>query len=292
MPRSQKANRRVVDPGQRREARLGLWRQLAKAVTRAALGLGLLAGVGLAVVQGRAYALSSPRFALSTLHFEGLQHASQADLARLSGLTPGQNLFTADLSTVQRLLETHPWVQHVEVMRQLPDTVHVLVNEHVPVAMVTLGDLYLLDSQGHAFKKVEAKDLVDLPLLTGVDREAYVKDPAKTAEHFREALALAHAYDVSGAGQYGRLSEVRRVADGLTLVTDAGQEIRFPTGAPEESLQRLFKVRSELARRGLVAQVIHLDNRVRPDRITVKIFDPSLRDETKGRAGKSASLRE
>ena len=292
MPRSQKSNRRVVDPGQRRETRLDLWRRVAPAVARAAVGLGLLSGLAFAAVWGHEYALTSPRFALSTLHFEGLQHASETDLTRLSGLTPGQNLFTADPSTVERLLETHPWVQHVEVMRQLPDTVHVLVNEHVPVALVTLGDLYLVDSQGHAFKKVEPKDQVDLPLLTGVDREAYVRDPMKAAEGFREALALAHAYEVSGAGQYGRLSEVRRVADGLTLVTDAGQEIRFAVGAPEEALQRLFKVRSELARRGLIAQVIHLDNRVRPDRVTVKLFDASLRDETKGRAVKVASLRE
>ena len=165
----------------------------------------------------------------------------------------------------------------MRVTRELPATVRIIVEEQVAVGMATLGDLYLVNADGEPFKKLESEDVLDLPLLTGVDRDTYVQDPRGTAARFRDGLALAHAYEASGAEKRARLSEVRLVREGRVVVTENGQEIRFADGPAEDALMRLFKVRSELSHRGLVAQTIYLDNRARPDRVTVKLKEIDVR---------------
>jgi cell division protein FtsQ len=62
------------------------------------------------------------------------------------------------------------------------------------------------------------------------------------------------------------------VDEALTLVSSTGQEVQLGTGEGlEQKLQRLARVRGELAERGLSAEVIHLDNRARPGWVAVKL---------------------
>ncbi|HET9449824.1 MAG TPA: cell division protein FtsQ/DivIB, partial [Aggregicoccus sp.] len=114
------------------------------------------------------------------------------------------------------------------------------------------------------------------PLVTGLDREAYVANEAGARERFRQALDVARAYAAALPARRERLSELRLSSTGesLTLVSSTGQEVRLGAGQGEvleQKLQRLAKVRSELAERGLTAEIIHLDNRARPGRVAVKL---------------------
>ena len=83
----------------------------------------------------------------------------------------------------------HPWVRSVEVTRGAPRPLQIEVEEHTPVAIVALGELYVVDADGEPFKRVSAAEALDLPLVTGVDRESAEGDPAGTAVRLREALA-------------------------------------------------------------------------------------------------------
>ena len=118
----------------------------------------------------------------------------------------------------------------MEVTRRFPDRVSVEVAEHVPAALAVLGDLYVLDEEGEPFKRVTPGDGLDLPLVTGLDREAYVTDPAAARERLRAALEVARAYDaLSPARRSGcPRSGWRRTA--LALVTVSGQEVRMGEG--------------------------------------------------------------
>jgi len=68
-------------------------------------------------------------------------------------------------------MAAHPWVDQVHVARRFPRSLAVSVKEHDPVALVALGDLYLVDSDGRPFKKIQAgdprkiHDLVDAKVL-------------------------------------------------------------------------------------------------------------------------------
>jgi cell division protein FtsQ len=180
------------------------------------------------------------------------------------------NLFQLDPDALQRAIAGHPWVRSVELRRHFPSTLVIAVTEHEPAAMASLGDLYLLDKEGNPFKRVQAGDAVDLPVVTGVERDDYVASPRRAAERFRGALEWLAAYDASDRPTGARLSEVKVEPLGFTLVTSSGVEVHVGDRPPAEELARLSRVAAELSRRGLTAQVVRLDNRVRPGWVAVK----------------------
>ncbi len=234
------------------------------------------------------WARQSPRFAITTLHFSGNVHASDAELSRVGAVQLGQNLFALDALAVERLIvANHPWVKTARANRHFPQTLEVQITEHRPVAMVSLGDLYLLDEDGEPFKRVQPSDALDLPIVTGIEREDYVARHDETVLRLTQALALAQSYAAS-AGKSAPLSEVHLELEGLTLVTAAGEQVQLGDDGWTEKLARLARVRQELKARALTASVIRLDNRARPASVTVSLQTnvSSARPERGERTGK------
>ncbi|HUM13567.1 MAG TPA: FtsQ-type POTRA domain-containing protein [Myxococcaceae bacterium] len=235
-------------------------------------GLGLvvlLASLGWVGLQLEGWAASSPRFALRNLKVSGLRRATDKELLRLAGLAPGVNLWSLDPAAVAQAMGAHPWVRTVEVTRSLPDTLQLRVEERAPVALASLGDLYVVDADGAPFKRVSPAEALDLPLLTGLARETAERDPAGTAARLREGLSVVEAYQ--RAFERPRLSEVQLGEAGFELITADGVRVVFGRDDLDGQLRRLRRVRDELQQRGLLAAAIHLENRVRPGWVAVQV---------------------
>jgi cell division protein FtsQ len=271
----QPKNRRRVDTAQQKEAVKGAVRTHGPSVLKGLLATVLTAGLVWGGMELRTWALASPRFQLQEVTFTGLTRASRAELLKLSGLAPGQNLFSLEVPALEKAMLQHPWLSQVEVTRHFPASVSVQVVEHVPEALVVLGDLYVLDAEGEPFKRVTSGDGLDLPLVTGVVRDDYMKDEAGVRERLKAALELARAYSALKLGRHERLSEVRLDGASLSVVTVAGQEVLLGEGNTQAKLAWLTRVRRELSAKGLSAEVIHLDNRARPGWVAVKLSSPA-----------------
>src|SRR5690606_38536921 len=115
---------------------------------------------------------------------------------------------------------------------------------------------------GTPFKRLEPGDQADLPVISGLEREDWAQDATWANARVHAALQAADAYAELVATGDARLSELRLEASGMLLVTESGQEVRLPDGDVGPALERLARVRKELASRDLIAEVIHLDNRV------------------------------
>lgn len=258
-------NRRRADSAERAVA----MRSVASRLGGLAFKLGAAVAVTCVLFFGgkhlHSWATTSPTFALAKITVRGNVRADGVELTRLAGLARGQNLFSLDVETLQRAVEQHPWVRSAKIRRHFPSSLSIVVEEHEPAAMVSLGELYLLDEQGEPFKKVTAGDALDLPLVTGVTRDEYVGKPEESATRFLKALRTLSAFNDE------EISEVRLEGDDVTVVTAKGTELRLGGEVSSEKLARLARVRSELQRRGQRAEVIHLDNRVRPGWVTVKV---------------------
>lgn len=234
--------------------------------------LGLLSASALLTwggIEGWAWAKSTPRLALREVTVAGQSEATDVELARLAGLALGQNLVAMDVRAMERSISTHPWVKAVSVTRRLPSRVSIEVQEHRAVAMLSLGDLYLLNEEGKPFKRVKPGDSFDLPLITGVERATLAE--GEGAEDLRRALEVAEAYAATAAAAKDALSEVHVDAEGVTATTLKGVEIRFGSGDVAAKLARLARVQKALHARSLVAEVIHLDNRARPAWVAVQV---------------------
>ena len=228
----------------------------------------LIVGAGFGAQIGWQWAQVSPRFALQTIAISGNTRATDSELTRLGALGESQNLFQLDVAAIERALGSHPWVRTVEVTRRFPSRLGIAVTEHEPAAVVSLGELYLVNEDGLPFKRLQPQDDLDLPLITGLDRDGYTARPLEAHDRILSALEVLKAWSPAP-------SELRTSVHGVTVVQADGVEIRLGEGDIAAKLERLARVRKELQSRKLTAEVIRLDNRTRPDWVTVQVTSAS-----------------
>lgn len=265
-----KKNRRRVDVAKKTGELKAAAKHHAPTALKVLLSALITGALAYGSVVAYRFATTSPMFALREVKVSGSDRASQSALVKLGGITLGVNLFVLDTGAIERSLGSHPWVKRVSVRRRLPSSLSIEVTEHTPVAMMSLGELYLVNTEGEPFKRVQATEPIDLPLLTGVEREDFVARREESLAAVRHTLDVIDSYSKSAASKGHPLSEVHVDDTGVTLITDSGEEVRLGEGFVPEKLERLERVRRELATRQVSAELIRLDNRARPNWVTVQ----------------------
>jgi cell division protein FtsQ len=238
---------------------------------RWALGLVLTAS-GLAAGAATARWLSSSgALRIRDIRFEGLSRASPEELIAFSPVRVGDSFFFADVDAMERGLLRHPWVRRVDIRHALPPSLVVRVEERRAVALVELSGLYLVDEEGNVFKRAAGGDPLDLPLVTGLSRAEYEQHRRASEEMLAHALALVRAWRDGGRPRPA-LSEIHIEPDEVTIhVGEDGTEVRLGAGDLGAKLSRLDKVLSALRAEGKRAEVVHLDNRLHPSWVTVRL---------------------
>ena len=146
------------------------------------LGLG---GLSLALITGYQFVSSSPFFTLKNIVVAGVDDSLQGELIRISGITKSQSLLSIDTAGIKSKIESHPWIRSVLLKREFPHTLHIRAENEAPVALVLLDTLYFVNSRGERFKKVEDKDSVDFPVITGLSAEG-----EDNGAHLRRVVAF------------------------------------------------------------------------------------------------------
>jgi cell division protein FtsQ len=243
----------------------------ARRVAFASLAIATLGGAGVGLLHGWRALRTSDALRVRAIHFEGLSRATADELLALSPAKPGDPILLVDVRAAEAALARHPWVKRVDVRRTLDRALRVSVEERRPAALVDLGGLYLVDEGGDVFKRAAAGDGLDLPLVTGLSRADWVQRRGAAEPLLAGALALAKAWHRRGTP--ARLSEIHvEPGDGVTLyVGDDGTEVRLGTSDYEAKLARLEKMLSVLGAEGKKADVLHLENRLHPSWVTVRL---------------------
>ena len=283
MARGQNRRRVDRDPAEQR-------RRIARAASRVARSVAailLLGGLGWL---GWTHLVRGDLLRVREIRFEGLSRATAQELLELSPVQRGDHLLVADPALVDVALRRHPWIAAVEVRRTLPPALEIRVTERTAAALVDLGGLYLVDTTGEVFKRARPGDGLDLPLVTGIGREDWVERRAEVEPLLRGALALLDRWAERGLDRRAPISEIHISAEyGTTLWAGAdGLEIRLGAGALPEKLARLERVLAAVEAEGRRAEVLHLENRRRPDWVAVR-FAMAGRDGTPLEASPSAA---
>jgi cell division protein FtsQ len=242
---------------------------------RAAASIVATMATALACVWGLVrYTRTSPRFAVRSIEAHGAIHRSSVDLARLAGISQGQNIFSVDLETARVRVLADPWIEQATVVRRLPGTVVLDVVEREASALVAIGpELYAVTRAGEPFKKLEASDPYDLPIVTGVSAEQVAKDRAGTVAAIRRGLDLVAEYERSNAGKTLPVQEVNLSDDGGMSLT-VGKEpvvIRFGKGPYRQAIEEASRVLAEVAGRRAQPAVVFVDNEAHPERVVVRM---------------------
>jgi cell division protein FtsQ len=248
-------------------------RRIARAValgTPVVVTLAVLAGV---VWLAWRVAVAGDLLRVREIRFDGLSRATADELLELSPSGVGDHLLAVDPAAVEAALRRHPWIVSAEVSRTLPPALEVRVVEREAAAVVRLDALYLVDRAGQVFKRATPGDGLDLPVISGIDRNAWVDRRADVAPLLSAALALLERWEERGLDRRAPVSEIRIDPDYGTTVWagDDGLEVRLGQGELPEKLARLERVLAALEADGQRAAVLHLDNRRRPDWVAVRL---------------------
>ncbi len=108
-------------------------------------------------------------FAAEEITIEGAQRLKPQQIFRQAQVRKGDNILSVKLSIVRKRLLAHPWIAEAEIRREIPSQLIIRIKEHTALAIVDLGDMFLINHQGQLFKAWDPADRLDLPVISGLD---------------------------------------------------------------------------------------------------------------------------
>ena len=197
--------------------------------------LGLASAVALGVA-GFAVSRSSV-FDARAVEVAGVEHLSRAEVIDLAGVSTDTNVVWLDEATIERRLESHPWIAAADIHAALPGTIQIRVLERSPVAIAVDGGRRLL----------VAGDGTVLGPATTDERLPSIELPAAgSVEGPRSSLGgAARALGAMDAELRARVRQVTVGIDG-TLEVWLRDGIRVRFGSPTEMVPKALALHQVL----------------------------------------------
>jgi cell division septal protein FtsQ len=192
---------------------------LATGVILGVVGIGLF----VAVFNGIEELKTSEHLALQSVTVVGLERVAEEAVLAALGAKLGDNMLELESATLGGAILAFPWVDSVEVRRDIPGrAIEVRVLEHRAALMLVGETLRLVDDRGRVFKDWEAGEPWDLPLLTANDGGELREETRKLA------LEVLHAIGAGRALGDDAISEIRWDDEsGFSVVTRRGLPVRL-----------------------------------------------------------------
>ena len=139
--------------------------QLLGVGKRILTGAAILTNAGQGLVKGHFADLG---FRVGVVHLQGASKSSQDEILQAAAIKPGEPIFGLDLDAVRARVERVGWVERAKVIRLLPDTLVIAVNER-PIMAVWQhhGRRDVVASNGSVVGSVAPSSFRGLPLLVG-----------------------------------------------------------------------------------------------------------------------------
>ena len=96
---------------------------------------------------------------------------SKEQISALSRVDIHTNLLAVNVTQVESVLESHPWIARAKVVRDWPNRLLVNLQEKNPVALLNReSGLFYLDSRGGIIAAVNPSQELDFPVITGLEK--------------------------------------------------------------------------------------------------------------------------
>ena len=177
---------------------MAFFKRLGAVVLRVVCCVGVVAGVTLGILGGGRIwhrVVAHPRLQLHHIEVQGAQRAREADILSYAQTALQTPMLTLDVDAIALGVRRHPWVRAVQVRRQFPDRLTIVIAEHKPTLFVALGGLYVAAEDGQLFKSFSAADKLNLPILTGLRRNETRGGLDAIGERVTQAIGLAGAIE-------------------------------------------------------------------------------------------------
>jgi cell division protein FtsQ len=220
------------------------------------------------------YALTTPRFAVRHVEIKGSRRLADEQIAKLTGVELGRNMFQIDTDDAERRVLREPWVREVKITRQLPSTLRIELVERQAFALAAISDqLYLVTKTGEPFKRVEPADPYDLPVITGISPDGLARDRRLEIERIGRAIEVLRTYERVPLSRVHPAQEVNLNDEGMASLTigSAGITLQLGKGPWRKKLLMGARVLGQLGPKGRLPGIIFLDNQAHPERVVVRL---------------------
>jgi cell division septal protein FtsQ len=188
----------------------------------------------------RRFVLESSYFSVREIQVRGGEKLHGDEIVAMAGLRYGMNMWRIEPAAIEKKIVKHPWVRRVLVRREFPRRVVIEIEERTPRAIVAMGRLYYVDSDGVVFKEVGAGESVQFPLLTGLRPDELGSRDPTVRRKIQDAVRLS---DLMAKDSH-TISEVHfEAADRVVLYTTAYPlALRMGWGDWEDKVKRVDRV--------------------------------------------------
>lgn len=195
-------------------------------------------------------------FGVERITVEGQRQATDAAITAALGAGPDTMMLAFDTAAAKARLEAITWIRHAQVMRLLPATLHVVIEERSPYAVwQNKGKTFVVDDRGVMLAPALPQAYPDLPLVVGEGAG-------------KHAAALYEALQPYGALKDKMLAALRVGDRRWTLKLRSGLEIMLPDDNIDVALQSLTKLEQE---RGVLDRDFAAIDLRLLDRITLRL---------------------
>lgn len=173
------------------------------------LRYGPIALIFLLPVFGYVIAANSEAFSLKHIEITGAKRSSTEKIEQSIRKAIGDRLFNADLNAIRKVVEAEQYVRAATVVRVLPDTLRVAVDEREPavVARLTTGRIAWVDADGQVLDDFRPVDGQIPPPLFGFDNtDASDRVAAENRDRVTRYLEVQEALQQDGL--FDQLDEV------------------------------------------------------------------------------------
>jgi len=245
------------------------YRGFCKKIVRVVAVLVVLSLVGVVSFEMYGFLHRTTFLRLENIEVKGLKRIPREEILGQAAVKVGDDMLGMRLRRMGEQVGKNPWVAAVKVRRAFPHTLLIDLQEREPVAVVSMGYLYYLDSRGDIFKPLNEGDSLDYPVVTGFAEDELSRDPAGSKAALKGVLKLIG--DMKGQTGF-TLADVSEVhydkGFGYTLFTvQGGVPIRLGNSGFAEKLERFAKVYQQLQGQMPHLEYVDLDY---SDKIVVK----------------------
>lgn len=212
-------------------------------------------------------------FGVKRVTVEGQRRTTDAEITTALAAGPSTMMLAFDTDAAKERLEGMSWIKHAQVMRLLPSTLQVVIEERAPFAIWQRdGKTYVVDEEGTVLAPALAKAYSDLPVVVGVGAGKNAASLFEALEPYPELRR--------------QLLAAMRVGDRRwTLKLTSGLEIMLPDDNVGYALETFASVAHE---RGLIGKTVAAVDLRLADRVTLRIHEKSA-VATSGASGNAAS---
>jgi len=206
---------------------------------------------------------------LERIEVTNLKRLNRQEVVALAGVKLGDAMLALRLQSIGEQIAKNPWIEQVKIRRYFPHTLTIEVAEREPLAVVSMGYLYYLDTKGDVFKPLTEGDRLDYPVITGISEEDMGKDPSGSKAMLKATLELIAQLKSRTDFRLDDISEIHYDKGyGFTLFTaSGGVPVRLGNDNFGEKLARLARIYPDLQAQMPTLEYIDLDY---SDKIIVK----------------------